>query len=243
MKGANSVSPRTRRGAATERIISALADASPAVHDRQSFLISQALARQFGKDGGALSPQDARVAARTLGRLIAQGIVGEALFLRANHQKVNLTGAGLVSVSIDLTRLSDAWNKWKDEYQSWRAINTAWLENRSGPKPEEPPVEPSQELLVAKIIADTRAWLAGYLRESKNQLPLILRDISIVHGSNDFDLLIYVLYRDTDEFMRYIREVIQRAPFVQKTHTMQIGTWEGFPDIGRSALRTSSGSN
>jgi ATP-dependent Clp protease adapter protein ClpS len=48
--------------------------------------------------------------------------------------------------------------------------------------------------------------------------------------------LLSILYKDNDTFMKYVREVLQRASCVQKTHTMQIGTREGFPNLGRSAL-------
>jgi DNA-binding Lrp family transcriptional regulator len=202
---------RAERGAATERILDALAEEYPNVHNRDSFINSTALARKFKKTG-ELSEPEKTSASRTLGRLISEGIVRETLFLQGSKPKVDLKGAGLVSVSINLDRLSQEHKRWKGDLS--KGISSA--------KPE-----PTQEVIVEDIIENTRAWNSN----SDDKHRLLLINISIVHGSGDFDLLILVLYRNYDEYMRYVRDVIQRVEFVQKTHTMQIGGWEGFPEI------------
>jgi hypothetical protein len=225
----------TGRGVATERILSALSEEFPTVHDRESFLSSAALARQFGKKVGGLNEAERTSASRTLGRLISDGAVRESLFLKRDQDRVDHTGVGLVSISINLDRLTQERDYWPEKHAKWQDEHSRWTTTHEGPEPLEPLI-PKQEAIVKRIIENTRTWSV----QTEYKYRLVLVNISIVHGSSDFDILILVLYYNNDQYMSYIRDVIQRVPFIQKTHTMQIGAWEGFPEIGQSALQSLS---
>jgi hypothetical protein len=228
---------RIARGLATERILAALADEFPRVHDRDSLVNSTAMAHRFNKESGEeLSAREKHIIRRTLGRLISKELVGEALFPKGGGDKTNLRNAGLVSVAINLDRLSQARKEWSRKHDAWQKDHENWLKEKIGPEPIEP-LEPNQEGIVGELIDATHLWC---LKQNSTSPPLIILGIYIVHGSSDFDLLMSILYRDHEEFLQYIRDIIQRTDYVQKTHTMQIGGWEGFPDIHRSSPRLSS---
>lgn len=217
---------RAGRGEATARIVAALANESPRVHGRQSFLNSESLARQFGK--AALSEAEKNSVSKTLGRLIANNTVGEILYLR---QTTGFAGEGLVGVSVSLTSLHDRHEKWRkdcDKKNEDRQIRE----------------EPTQEWIAREILRGSKAWVDKKRREQENQqslksgdeasvmdpyaaIPLIVRDINIVHGSGSFDLLVSVRYRHPDIFLEYVRKVVQKVPCVESTQTMQIASSEG----------------
>ncbi len=223
---------RTPRGEVTERILAGLAEEFPIPHNRASFIDSEALTRRYGKKLGELTRKEKTSANRTLGKLIAEGAISESLFLKREDPRVNLPVAGLVSISINLDRLTQAREEWPVEREKWKQDYEQWKKTKIGPAPEEP-LEPNQEGIIRRIIQRSKKWGA---RSSENPFSLLLISISIVHGSSDFDLLVIVLFKNNDEYMQYVRDVIQQVPFVQKTHTMQIGAWFGFPEIGHARI-------
>jgi hypothetical protein len=221
----NPKTDRTVRGEATQRLVTAVALEFPRLHSVDSLLETDSFVRQL-KKRGKLGSREKKVARRTLGRLMSKTrLIREALYIDLADDRVKLAGAGLVSASVNLSQLTDAWHKWSEN---------------NGP----PENEPKQEMIVSEIVANTKKWVQDRMKEPvkkgeenlTNKCPLVLLDISIVHGSNEIDILMTVLYRESVQFMKYIREVIQRARYISHTHTMQLGTREGFPEIGRSAM-------
>jgi hypothetical protein len=217
----NSVGPGSRRGAIMQRLITTLARDFPEMHTRASLI--QAL---------ELDPKERPVFVRTLGRLIRAKkgkrgelqTVGEALYPLI-HPAIDLPFTGLVSATVNLVGLREEWKK---------------RDKMTGDKEAS---GPNQEGIVSEIITATKTWTAKYMEGHKeqhknrmNRCPIVLLDISLVHGSNEIDLLLTILYRDNTEFMRYIREVVQRAPHIQGTHTMQIGMRKGFRNFEPPAL-------
>jgi DNA-binding Lrp family transcriptional regulator len=218
---------QTPRNEVTRRIVGALADALPDVLDRDELRDSAELARRFKKTRDKFLPKEKRDAMRTLGRLVGNGLVGEALFLRG--EKVGARNIGLVAVSIDLVRLTYEWSRWDrrtKKYEAWV------IQGKKANEPTKPETEPNQESIVEEIIQRTKAWLIENDELDENsdrlRLPLLLQDVSIVHGSSTFDILMTVRYRSSDKFMKYIREVVQRVGCVRSTHTMQVGLRRGF---------------
>jgi hypothetical protein len=201
-------SARTPRGAASQRIIRALADVFPEVVSRKRFLESDALARNLGKaPGEKLNDSEKAAAAKTLGRLIESEVVGELLFLRQPEAKSGGAGAGLIAISVSLTSLKQAWESW-----------------RTNGAPADV-LEPNQEWVIREIVKGSKSWVETIQEKSgEDSIPLIFRDISIVHGSESFDILVFLLYNNQDEFLQYVREVIQKIPHIERTHTMQIST-------------------
>lgn len=204
----DSLTPRTPRGAASQRIIRALADVFPEVVSRKRFLESDALARNLGKrPGEKLNDSEKAAAAKTLGRLIESEVVGELLFLRQPEAKSGGAGAGLIAISVSLTSMKQAWEEWRTTSQ-----------------PEDSG-EPGQEWVISEIVRRSKVWVEGVQeRSGEDSIPLIFRDISIIHGSESFDILVFLLYNNQDEFLQYVREVIQKIPHIERTHTMQIST-------------------
>jgi hypothetical protein len=206
---------QTQRGEASERILFALAADAPALHDRSSFLKSAALKHEYRKGGDEeqeLTVKEQNAIMKTLGRLIAGGAIGEVLILRGNHSKVELGEAGLVAISISLTSMKKDFEEWKTNGH----VNGNYR-------------EPTQENVIHEILTLSRIWLEK--KRGNGEINIYPVNISIVHGSSAFDILITVLYRHSQDFMQYVREVVQRASHVDGTHTMQISSSRGFPDI------------
>lgn len=215
---------RTPRGDNVRSILSSLAQEFPYRHSREDFLAK-------------LYPSRLKGAARTLGALMAQRSrkgskkkqqVGESLHL-VNGPAVGLDFAGLVSATVNLVELTNDWRLWREQKDA---------QGESRP-------EPNQELIVLKIIEETGRWIETEIKNNpqntklNNRCPIVLLDVSIIHGSSEIDLLLTILYRSNEDFMRYVREVIQRANHIQGTHTMQIGMRIGYPSIGPASLSPS----
>ena len=194
---------------AAARMLHALAAEFPTLHDRESLLASPEFLARFGKgDGTPLDDAEQRSAAKAISRLIADGGVAEVLWPRGHSPKVQLPEQGLIAVSVNLGTL--------------REERLAWEVSREGP-------EPSQERIVQEVIARSRTWIADNLENG--QLPILLTNASIIHGSNAFDILITASYRNPYSLLRYTREVVQIINHVAGTHTMLVAQSYGFPDF------------
>ena len=215
----------TKRGEASERVIHALAAEFPSVHSRQTLVDSESLRGKFGKSSDErLSEKEQRSVAKTLGRLIGDASISESLWLQGNDDKVALRAAGLIAVSVDIASLRDAWIAWQDA----RRTSEAGGEDHFCDEVERDP-EPSQELIASEIISRSRKWISDNTVNGK--LPLALTNVSIIHGSNAFDILITAISADAQRFLKYTREVVQRVAHVAGTHTMQIAQSYGYPNL------------
>jgi len=198
-----------RRAGASERILRALAAEFPRLHDRQSFLDSASLREWYEKDGAAgLTDHERQAVARALTRMIGDNTIAEVLWPRGHAEKIQLPEQGMIAVSVDLGSL--------------REERLAWEGRREG-------AEPSQERIVTEIIARSRNWIEANLDGGK--LPLLLTNASIIHGSNNFDILISASYRNPYNLLRYTREVVQVVSHVAGTHTMLVAQNYGFPNF------------
>ncbi|KQX25476.1 hypothetical protein [Sphingomonas sp. Root720] len=194
---------------AAERILRALSAEFPRLHDRQSFLDSDALRAGYEKDEGvALADNERQAAARTLTRMISDGTVSELLWPAGHSDKVQLPEQGMIAVSVNLGSL--------------REERLAWEVDRQGP-------EPSQERIISEIVDRSRVWIEQNMDGGK--LPLLLVNASIIHGSNAFDILISAQYRNPYNLLRYTREVVQVVAHIAGTHTMLVAQSYGFPDF------------
>lgn len=114
----------------------------------------------------------------------------------------------------------------------------------------------SQEQVIRWIANETRNWNPnseggdspkddGQRVDSKGThirwpREIILLDIAITHSSA-WDILISVSYREADEFMRYVRDVVQMAPHVMSTQTMFVaGSLPQIMESGGNSGRTGS---
>lgn len=215
---ADDESTPTKRGEASDRIIRALVAEFPRVHNRQTFVDSDSLRQRFGKGlGQRLSEKEQRAVSKTLGRLIGDRTVCESLWLRGDDSKVALGAAGLIAVSVDIASLRQAWTEW-DRSRRVGPDETAGDDS-----------EPTQELVANEIIARSSQWISD--NGVDGRLPLALINVSIIHGSNAFDILITATYGEARQLLRYTREVVQRVPHISGTHTMQIAQSYGFPNL------------
>ena len=220
---------QTKRGEASERILHALAAEFPKLHSRQSLIDSRSLRARMGKaEDEGLSDKEQRAVAKTLGRLIGDNSISEVICLRGQDEKVLLPAAGLIAVSVDLGSLRKAWSEWREREEAWQVDHAQWTQNRSGSEPQRPR-EPTQNAMVQEIIDASTDWVQRNIVEGK--LPLSLTNVSVIHGSNAFDILITASYRDAHKFLQYTQEVVQRIEHVEGTHTMQIARSYGFPDV------------
>lgn len=194
---------------AAERILRALAAEFPRLHDRQSFLDSDGLRAGYQTEGDApLSDNERQAAARTLTRMISDGILSEVLWPAGHSDKVQLPEQGMIAVSVNLGSL--------------REERLAWEVSRQGP-------EPSQERIISEIVDRSRLWIEQNMDDGK--LPLLLVNASIIHGSNAFDILINAQYRNPYNLLRYTREVVQVVAHITGTHTMLVAQSYGFPNF------------
>ncbi|MBV9882654.1 MAG: hypothetical protein JO276_06560 [Sphingomonadaceae bacterium] len=222
----------TRRGEASERIIHALADEFPNLHNRQSFLRSPSLRQRFGKGAGeSLSENEEKAAAKTLGRLIGDKIdasktaISEFLWLRGEDERVALPALGLVAVSVDIVTLRE--EEWLRTQLVNRKTKDSGLPVRGPTLP--PDRSPSQEGIVEEIIDRSREWIKS--NSVGGQLPVMLTNVSIIHGSISFDILVNVSFKEQDNLLRYAREVVQRIPHIRGTQTMLVSHGYGFSNV------------
>ena len=206
----------TRKGEAFNRLLTALAAIMPRRPERSEFVDSAELAiahssrlrlaryidHPRGDAQASLPESRKRNAAKAVGRMISAGAFKEVIVPNGDHKNINLPESGMIAVSISLSELNAQYNRWIEGGQT-------------GPKP-------SQEVIADNIRKQSLLWS---LEKAETQdLPILLRDIWIVHGSGAFDMLVMVMYRTSDDFMTYVRDVIQRTEGVLNTHTMQIST-------------------
>jgi hypothetical protein len=215
---------QTRRGQASDRILQSLALEFPNLHSRASLMKSQALRSKYGRDEDGLDEREVRAASKTLGRLIADGAVAEVLVLSGLSAKVLLPFAGLIAVSVDLVSLRSSWVLWGNRAAGAQDPIAAEF---SGPGLAD--MQPSQEQIIGEITHRSQKWIADSVTDGN--VPLALNNISIVHGTGDFDILISAAYKDPQQFNLFAREVIQRIPHVARTHTMQIARNFGYPGV------------
>lgn len=228
----------TRRGEASERILHALAAEFPKMHSRQSFLQSGSLLERFNKrPDEKLSDKEMRAVSKTLGRLIGDKsdqstrAISEILWLRGGDERVRLPESGLVAVSVDITTLRE--EEWLRSLLSEDELRDPPVSLRGPLLPPER--APTQEGVVEEIIARSQNW--SRKNTSDGHLPILLTNVSIVHGSNAFDILINVSMADEDSLLRYAREVVQSIPHVKGTQTMLVSEGYGFSNVSDSVQR------
>ena len=206
----------TRKGEAFNRLLTALAAIMPRRPERSEFVDSAELAiahssrlwlaryidHPRGDAQASLPESRKRNAAKAVGRMISAGAFKEVIVPNGDHKNINLPESGMIAVSISLAELNVQYNRWVEG-------------GKVGPKP-------SQEVIADNIRKQSLLW--SLERSETQDLPILLRDIWIVHGSGSFDMLVLVMYRKSDDFMTYVRDVVQRTEGVLNTHTMQIST-------------------
>jgi hypothetical protein len=193
---------------ASDRLLHVIAAEFPRLHDRQSLLESPALIERFG-EGDTLNDSEQRAVTKAIARSISDGSVSELLWPRGDAAKVLLPEEGMIAVSVNLGTM-------REERQTWELT-------REGP-------EPTQERIVTEIVSRSREWVAENLDDGR--LPLLLTKVSIIHGSNAFDILVSASYRNPYNLLRYTREVVQVISHVAGTHTMLVAQSYGFPNLG-----------
>ncbi|MCP5371378.1 MAG: hypothetical protein H6907_06545 [Hyphomicrobiales bacterium] len=210
----DAVTRGTKKGEAFERLLLSLVALSPSRPDRVRLIESRELAgaheskkelaniteSKRSTDSRKLTETEKRNAAKTLGRVVAADVFREVIMPEGNNERINLPELGLIAVTISLPVLNDDFGKWV-------------MDEKKGP-------EPTQENVAHRIRRRTIKWIID--NADDDGLPLFLRDIWIVHGSNSFDMLILVMYRRSKLFMAYVREVVQRVRGVLRTQTMQV---------------------
>ena len=99
----------------------------------------------------------------------------------------------------------------------------------------------NQNDIIDEILNETAAWLDEIEGKKRPVPPIVIRDISIVHGSDQFDILLTVLHsKETvprpdrnereDIIYYYVREVIQRrVDGVNGTRTMGLASSRAYP--------------
>lgn len=211
-----------RRGAASERILRALAAEFPALHSRASFIECDALAEAHGKrPGEALSKKERAAVGKALGRLIKDGAVTESLWLHGSDPRVNLPSSGLVGVSVDIVTLREGeWYRTETDGNSGVVLRGPKLAGDRAP---------TQEAIIDVIIERSKKW--GSDRIINGKLPLMVTNAAIVHGSIAFDILVNVSFLNQDVLLEYTREVLQNIPHVRGTQTMLFSPGQGFSNI------------
>lgn len=204
----------TPKGEAFERLLLALVAESPVRPGRSELIESNVLAAAHRslKDlaatsdahetnaVGSLTEPEKKNASKALGRMVGSEALREIIVPNGSDERINLPESGLVAISISLPVLNAAFDEWENS-------------ERNGP-------EPSQEAIAEEIRTKTIEWIIK--NRSDAELPLFLKDVWIVHGSNSIDMLVLVIYRHSRSFMRYVREVVQRVKGVLGTQTMQV---------------------
>ena len=185
-------------GHASSRLIAALADEAPKLVTREELLESESLRVAHQKpDKENLDEHEVAAAAKALGRIVAKGHgspIREVLILDRKSNDVPTKEVGLIGVSISLTELRP--------------------DRRSKGAPK------SQEEILSRIVEDSHAWVA---EQSGGGFPDVhVAGAYIIHGSSEYDIIIFANYLDTEIYMKYVRDVIQKIPGVEKTHTMQV---------------------
>jgi hypothetical protein len=214
--------PRVRRAPTQQKIIAALARDYPMrLHNKNTVLQTKILE---GENQDSVR--------KSLGG--RAGPVREVLLLRRTHERVMLPEMGIVAVSVSIVSLNAAHEQWKVAGgAAWRKKYRAWKRLERGEEPRPATPEPSQERILDAIVSAAHAWIDEELAPSNDSegVQLMVLDGSIVHGSGSFDLMITVLYRRSEHFTRFIREVVQRIPHVSATQTLQVPYRVGFPNI------------
>jgi hypothetical protein len=150
---------------------------------------------------------------KRLGRLISSGAIEEKLGLNESAERVGLSGRSLVGISLNIEVLRAERKSQHDVIDEILRETSAWVEQRWG-----------------KDSGDFRPVP-----------PVVIRDVNIVHGSDQFDLILTILH-SKDNIYRvdrseredivyyYVREVIQsKVSGVRGTRTMGIASSRAHP--------------
>jgi DNA-binding Lrp family transcriptional regulator len=218
------------------------------MHSKASFLACQSLRDEHRKNPNdeepapPLTSNEAKAVAKTLGRLLGgerRPAISEVLWLHGKDDRVGLPEAGLIAISVDITTLRE--EKWLRENFSKEKRQFDPESAMRGPfLPDD--TASTQEGIVKEIIERSKRWaktnrtshLATEDGSDSGRLPILLTNVSIVHGSSAFDILINISMRDEDALLRFTREVIQQIPHVRGTQTMLVSQGYGFSDLQRS---------
>jgi hypothetical protein len=174
--------------------------------------------------------------AKTLGRLVHDGTLVENLTIGERPKSAKTKNnpkrhRGYVAVTVSTSGIRDARHPKivhkgqsrdvtsQEQVIRWIAENTKdW--NPNGEAPDSPENDNQQ--------VNSRRTNIRWPRE------IILLDIAITHSSA-WDILISVSYREGDEFMQYVRDVVQMAPHVMSTQTMFVA--RSLPQIMEAETR------
>ena len=210
----NEDSKRRTQGDAAHDILRAMTFAAPYLLTREQLRTSDVVSAGY-EDKDLSEKEIDRKFNRTIRDLKTSGAISEVFLINGDAEEVELPNLGIASVSISLSEI--------------KRINKKRTKN----------YEISQETIVDDIIEKTKSYIINDYQEmsaretltKKKQRKIKIHPLCayITHGSNQFDLLVFILYRDPKDYMRYVRNVIQEIDAVDSTQTMQVSDVKGFP--------------
>lgn len=193
---------------AADLVLHTLATEFPRLLDREGLLGSETLRRRFEEDGGFEQAEMPARAAEAVSKLVAEKAVSEVLVPHHYAEGAELLEQGIIAVSIDLRSMREA-------------RLSSGIENTEQP--------PNQESILAEIVQRSRDWIIDHLDGTRP--PLVITSACIVHGSNEFDILVNVSYRHPYNLLLFTREVLQAVDHVACTQTMLVAKSVGFPNL------------
>lgn len=180
-------------GPAASRLLRALAEESPRMLTRDELVRSEALSRAHGKhDERPLEENEIAAASKTLSRLISK------------------EDSPPIREVLVLSRDSDDIPT-QEVGLIGVSISLTEIRKKKGA---------SQEKVLDSIIQESKQWITR--NNSGNFPPIVLNALYIIHGSSEYDIIVFVDYMETEVYMKYVRDVIQSIDGVEKTHTMQV---------------------
>jgi hypothetical protein len=153
--------------------------------------------------------------AKTLGRLVHDGYLVENLALGAHPRSARDSARtkrhrGYVAVTVSPSSIRDARLRKDEPIKSQEDLVQYIAEHTLRWRPDGSTASPLRGDSDAESVSK---------REPRWPREIILLDIAITHSA-DWDILISVSFTEADDFMQYVREVIQMTPHVTGTQTM-----------------------
>jgi hypothetical protein len=153
--------------------------------------------------------------AKTLGRLIHDGYLVENLALGARPKSARDSARskrhrGYVAVTVSPSSIRDARLRKDEAIKSQEDLVQYIAERTLQWRPSGSKLSPSSD-------DNTEETTARH--EPRWPREIILLDIAITHSA-DWDILISLSFTEADDFMQYVREVVQMTPHVTGTQTM-----------------------
>lgn len=234
-----------RRDDARARVNRALVACGPTRLSKSKFLNSVSLAqmhqlanrrgdqngsgageRRLTRDVDALQKNERESYAKSLTRAIKGEVFCESL--APTGKEFGLTQVGLVAVSVSVPELKAIEFEERGSFKlkihgdlsEGDFCSSEYLDRDSTKRD-------LQASLVKEIIFRTGAWSGEF--EGAHP-PVYIKAIWVVHGSSDYDILINVLYNETEMYMKYVRRVLQSIEGVEGTQTMLATEFYSEPD-------------